>query len=182
MNVPCSCFALLVAGALALGICTSVKSAPPPDLQTVQHVELSRYMGRWYVISNVPYFFEKGKVASSDNYALRPDGRMDNNFLFRRASFDSPEKEWKGVAWVTNSATNAEWKVRLFWPFTSTYLVLELDPDYRWAVVSTGDGSLYWVLARERALPDDVYRGILERISKRGLEAGKLVKVPQPAG
>ena len=44
-------------------------------LRTVQHVDLKRYMGDWRVISNIPYFAEKGRVDSVESYALRPDGR-----------------------------------------------------------------------------------------------------------
>jgi apolipoprotein D and lipocalin family protein len=44
------------------------------------------------VISHVPYFLEKGKVATYDTYARRSDGKLVNNFTFREKSFDAPEK------------------------------------------------------------------------------------------
>jgi apolipoprotein D and lipocalin family protein len=130
-------------------------STPPP--RTAPHVDLDRYLGRWYVIANIPYFLEQGKIASYDTYGKRPDGTLDNTFTFRKGGFDAPEKSWRGTARVTNTATNAEWKVRFLWPFTSTYLVLELDPDYRWAVVGTPGRSLLWILARERHLSPGDY-------------------------
>lgn len=154
-------------------------SSPPPP--TVRHVDLDRYMGEWFVIANIPYFLEKGKVASSDTYRMRPDGRMDNIYTFRKKSFDAPEKQWKGVAWVVDRETNATWKVRLFWPLTSTYLVIHLDPDYRWSVVGNPSGKLLWILARKRSLPEHEYRDILELLQKDGYDAGRIVKVPQPA-
>jgi len=40
-------------------------------LQTLP-VDLSRYMGRWYVTANIPYF-----AASRAQWALRTDGRID---------------------------------------------------------------------------------------------------------
>src|SRR4051812_1899538 len=109
--------------------CSTTQTKAPVSLHLVEHVDLDRYMGRWYVISNIPNFFENGKVATSDNYARRPDGKLDNIFAFRKGSFDAPEKRWEGVAWVTNTSSNAEWKVRLFWPFTSEYQIIELDPN-----------------------------------------------------
>lgn len=151
-----------------------------PPLHTVAHVDLDRYLGRWYVIANIPYFLEKGKIASFDTYAKRPDGKLDNIFTFREGSFDAPEKSWRGTAWVTNSTTNAEWKVRFLWPLTSTYLVLELDPDYRWAVVGTPSRSLLWVLARERQLSAADYAQILGLLEKQGYDRTKIVPVPQP--
>jgi len=153
-------------------------TSPP---RTVNHVDLDRYMGRWYVIANIPYLLEKGKVASFDSYARRPDGRLDNIFTFREGSLDAPEKSWKGVAWITNPETDAEWKVRFVWPFTSTYLVLELDPDYRWAVVGTPGRGLLWILARERRLSPADYEHILQLIERQGYDRTKLALVPQPA-
>lgn len=150
-----------------------------PNLRPVERVELDRYMGRWWVISHVPNFLENGKVATSDNYERRPDGRLTADFAFRRGSVDAPEERWKGVAWVVNSATNAEWKVQLFWPFTADYQILELAPDYSWAVVASRGGKWVWVLARTTTLSDPIYRDILERISKQGLDPDKLQKVPQ---
>ncbi|MET0262184.1 MAG: lipocalin family protein [Rariglobus sp.] len=153
----------------------------PASLATVQSVDLDRYMGRWHVIAYVPNYFEDGKVATSDSYAKRPDGKMDNIYAFRKKSFDAPEKEWKGTAWVTNTQTNAEWKVRLLWPFTNDYYILELAPDYSWAVVASNKGKLVWVLARDRKLPHATYTDLLQRIDRRGLESSRLVRVPQPA-
>ncbi len=149
-------------------------------LRTVSHVDLDRYLGRWYVIANIPYFLEKGKVASYDTYAKRPDGKLDNIFTFRDGGFDAPEKSWHGTAWVTNATTNAEWKVRFIWPLTSTYLVLELDPDYRWAVVGTPGRNLLWILARERHISADEYERILGLIEKQGYDRSKIALVPQP--
>jgi apolipoprotein D and lipocalin family protein len=159
--------------------CASAPKAPP--LRTVAHVDLERYVGRWYVIANIPYFLEKGKVASYDTYARRPDGTLVNDFTFRQGDFGAPEKTWHGSAWVVNTQTNAEWKVRFVWPFTATYLVLELDPDYRWAVVGTPGRGLLWVLARERQMDDATYARILERIRAHGIDPAKVVKVPQPS-
>lgn len=152
---------------------------PPP--RTVAHVDLDRYLGCWYVIANIPYFLENGKVASYDTYARRPDGRLDNIFTFRKGGMDAPEQSWHGTAWVTNPATNAEWKVRFVWPLTSTYLILELDPDYRWAVVGTPGRGLLWILARERRLSDTDYEHILGLIERQGYDRTKIARVPQPA-
>jgi len=161
----------------SLAGCSTMKTPPP---HTVAHVDLDRYLGRWYVIANIPYFLENGKVASYDTYAKRPDGKMDNIFTFRKGSFDAPEQSWNGTARVTNLATNAEWKVGFIWPVTSTYLVLELDPDYRWAVVGTPGRGLLWILARERQLSAADYEHILGLIEQQGYDRTKIVPVPQP--
>jgi apolipoprotein D and lipocalin family protein len=174
----------LLAAGLLLGSTLPLRAevgSPEPDLRTVSHVDLPRYMGRWYVIAHVPNFLERGKVATSATYTLLPDGTLRDVFRFRKGSVNAPQKEWSGPGWVTNPTTNASWKVRLFWPFKAVYLILELDPNYGWAVASSGSGKLFWVLARTRTLDQATYRDILERLRKRRLDPSQLELVPQPA-
>ncbi|MEN9841133.1 MAG: Outer rane lipoprotein Blc precursor [Verrucomicrobiota bacterium] len=167
-------------GISLLSLLAGCATTPKPSLATVAHVDLDRYLGRWYVISHVPYFLEKGKVASYDTYARRPDGRLVNNFTFRPGSVTAPEKTWEGVAWVTDTITNATWKVQFLWPFSVTYKIFALDPDYTWAVVGTGDAGLLWVLARERQLAPATYAAIQHELRSRGIDPAPLVLVPQP--
>jgi apolipoprotein D and lipocalin family protein len=169
---------LLVMAGVGLAGCTTEH----PPLRTVPHVDLSRYLGNWYVIANIPYSLEKGKVASYDTYAMRDDGRMDNTFTFRKDSLDAPEKSWHGVAWVVNHESNAEWHVRFIWPLYSTYLVRELDPQYQWAVVGTPGHKLLWILCRQRQMDDATYADILKLIAAQGYDTSLLTKVPQPMG
>jgi len=169
--LPSALAVLLFAG------CTTDKKSLPA---AVASVDLDRYMGRWYVISHTPYFLEKGKVASYDTYARRPDGKLTNNFTFREKTVDGPEKTWEGTARIIEPVSNAIWKVSFIWPVSVTYKILALDPAYRWAVVGTNDGGLLWVLGRERQLPADTYAAILADLKARGLSADTLELVPQP--
>ncbi len=148
-------------------------------LKPVEHVNLARYMGDWRVIANIPYFAEEGCVDSVESYALRPDGRIDNVFTFRKGSFDAPQKRVQALAWVHNTQTNAEWRVRFFGVVTEKYLVLDLDPDYRWTVVGHPSRKYGWIMAREKTLPDEVYAGILKRLADQGYDPKRFVKVPQ---
>lgn len=150
-----------------------------PPLQTVPKVDLQRYAGDWYVFAHIPYSLEKGKVGTFDRYVLRPDGRMDNIFLFRRGSLDAPLEQWKGVAWVHDKETNAEWRVQFIWPLRVPYLIIDLDPDYQWSVVGYPNRKLAWVLSRKPVLDAATYEGILKRLEKQGYDPARLVKVPQ---
>lgn len=155
--------------------------ASGPPLKTVDRVDLDRYLGRWYVFAHIPYFLEEGKVASYDTYGRRPDGRLQNDFTFRRGTFDAPEETWKGTAEVVNTTTNAEWAVQFVWPFKADYKIIDLDPDYRWAVVGHPSRELLWVLSRERQIDEDLYQVILNRAATQGYDIGEVRKVPQPA-
>jgi len=170
-----------LASLVLIGCATRSSASGANRSQTVSSVDLKRYMGRWYIIANIPYFLEKNKIASFDSYTLLPDGRIENNFTFRKGSFSAPEKTRRGKAIVVDTQTNAEWKVQFIWPFNSTYLVLDLDPNYQWAVVGTPNRKLLGVLAREPQLPDDLYARILGRLAYKDFDVAKLKKVPQPS-
>ncbi len=157
--------------------CCSTPSQKP--LTTVAKVDLPRFMGDWYVVAHIPYALEKGKVGTLDRYALRQDGRIDNSYLFRRESLDAPLTEWKGIAFVKNKATNAEWRVQFLWPFRVPFLVVDLDPDYRWAAIGYPSRKLGWVLSRSPSMDDATYSSILRRLAGMGYDTSKFDKVPQ---
>jgi apolipoprotein D and lipocalin family protein len=156
-----------------------VKPKTNAPLGTVQSVDLPRFMGDWRVIANIPYFAEKGCVDSIESYALRPDGKIDNWFTFRKQSFDAPQKKFTALAWVHDKTTNAEWRVRFFGLITVDYLILELDPEYQWTVIGHPSRKYGWIMARNKTLPDATYEKILQRLSKHGYDPAQFKKVPQ---
>ncbi len=171
-------------GALLFVVPLQAAAQTDADLGTVRHVDLNRYLGRWYVIARVPGLLDRGKVAAAETYSLRPDGTLRDVLSFRKRLVVGPEQEWDGTAVVTDPGTNAAWKTRFFWPFwpfASTYRVLELDPNYGWAVVATVSGGLFRVLARGPELDRDTYHEIEERLRRRRLDPARLERVPQPA-
>lgn len=173
---------LLALGLISLLTCSSCSTTmKQPPLRTVSHVDLPRYMGDWYIIANIPYSLENGKVATKDRYTLRPDGKIDNAFVFHRKTFDAPEKQWNALAWVHDKNTNAEWRVQFFWPLSIPYLIIDLDKDYQWSVVGYPSRNLGWVLSRKPVMDEAVYQGILKRLAAQGYDPKKFVKVPQKA-
>jgi len=162
---------------LALSGCAMMRGGPP--LETVDSVDLERYMGQWYVIANIPYFGERGNVAGRAIYRMRDDGRMDDLYLYREGSFEAPEEEMEGIAWVVDEETNAQWKVQFYWPIRFGYYIIGLDEDYRWAVVGHPSREYAWIMAREPELSDERYGALLELLEARGFDATLLEKVPQ---
>jgi apolipoprotein D and lipocalin family protein len=159
--------------------CSTMKTPTLPPLKTVAKVDLHRYMGDWFVYAHIPYALEKGKVGTLDRYALRPDGKIDNIFLFRKGNLDAPLQAWNGVAWVHDKTTNAEWRVQFVWPLRVTYLIIDLDPDYQWSVIGYPNRKLAWVLSRGPSVDEKTYQGILSRLKEQGYDTSLLAKVPQ---
>jgi apolipoprotein D and lipocalin family protein len=168
-------FALIPIVTMSFIGCVSSK----PPLKTVRHVDLPRYMGDWRVIANIPYFAERGNVDSIESYALRPDGKIANWFRFRSRSFDAPQKRYDFVGRVINTQTNAEWKIRFAPLINVWYLIIDLDPEYRWTVVGHPSRKYGWIMHREKTMPESTYREILTRLEAQGYDSKAFVKVPQ---
>lgn len=164
---------LLLLAALLAG-CAGQPVRPAPDIE----VDLPRFMGSWQVIAHIPYWLENGKVATRDEYRLRPDGRIDNDFVFRR-SFDGPERRWRGVSRVVPGSGGALWQVQFVWPFRADLQVLEVAPDYQWALLASPDRSYAWIFARSAQIAPALYADLLQRIAGHGVDPCLLAPVPQ---
>ncbi|WP_084621242.1 lipocalin family protein [Luteibacter yeojuensis] len=163
---------ILMAGVAAAGC------AADAPLKTVNHVDLPRYMGTWYVIGAMPNMFENGKVATADEYQLRPDGTIDNWYHYRKG-FDAPPKKWHGKAWLPDPKDASRWKVQLLWPFRSDYTILALSDDYRVSLVGLPSRKLLWVLSKDPVIDDGAYHQLLEQARAQGFPVEKMRKVPQ---
>ena len=63
--------------------------------------------------------------------------------------------------------------------FGGDYWIIELDHNYSYAVVASGDRKYLWVLSRTPVLADDIYDSILLKIKAKGFEIKKLEKMLQ---
>src|SRR6059058_4496599 len=123
-------------GVLWAGGCASTTSERLhlPALQTVAHVELTRYLGTWYEIASFPQRFQRGCTATKATYSLRADGDIDVVNQCRKASPTGNEDVAKGRARVVDRVSCAKLKVSFFRPFWGDYWVIDLAPDYSYAV------------------------------------------------
>jgi len=177
---------MLPAGLLCLfaGVALAAPAAPgagPAPLRTVSRVDLARYVGTWYEIASFPQRFQKGCTATVAEYSLRADGMIQVVNRCHRDSLDGRETIARGRARVIDRETNARLKVSFFWPFWGDYWIIDLDPDYRFAVIGHPSRKYLWVLSRSRTMEARVYSGILERLTGQGYDVGRLQLTLQPA-
>lgn len=163
--------ALLAAATLAIAARGS-RHAPLP---TVERVELPRYAGLWYEIARLPSRFQD-KCASDTTarYSLRDDGRV--TVVNTCVKADGSETRIEGVARVVDPATNAMLRVSFFWPFWGDYWVLQLDPEYRHALVGTPSRSYLWILSRTPRLDEDTVRQLLATAQELGFDTSRIIR------
>jgi apolipoprotein D and lipocalin family protein len=186
---PSACYQLGVTKALlVLGLCagaaacgtTTTARLHLPELQTVAHVDLNRYCGTWYEIATIPQGFQRGCTASTATYAIRDDGEIEVLNRCRQGSFDGPERFVRGRARIVDRATNAKLTVSFFRPFWGDYWVIDLGPDYDYAVVGHPTRDYLWILSRTPTMAPAAYDAIVGRIAAKGYETQRLVRTLQP--
>ncbi len=175
---------LLILALLAATGCagpTSTERLKLAPLSTVSKVDLPKYLGTWYEIASFPQRFQKGCTGSTATYSQRPDGTIDVLNKCRLDSLEGPEKIAHGVARVVDAQTNARLEVSFFRPFWGDYWVVDLAPDYTFAVVGHPSRDYLWILSRTPQLSPEVYDGILGRLRASGYDLDRLNRTAQPA-
>ena len=174
----------LVSGlAMSAGCATSTtERLHLPPLQTVAHVDLSRYVGTWHEIANFPQSFQRGCTATTATYTLRADGDIDVLNRCRKGSLVGKEKSALGRAHVVDRATNAKLEVSFFRPFWGDYWIIDLADDYSYAVVGHPGRDYLWILARAPTMAEATFQGIVARLQAGGYQTSRLVRTLQGAG
>jgi apolipoprotein D and lipocalin family protein len=165
---------------LAVVATAAAVSAEEPPLEVVGSVDLDRYLGTWYEIASYPAWFQRGCTAVTAQYSRPDDGYIRVVNSCRKGSLDGRLKQATGRAKVVDHTTNAKLKVSFFGPFWGDYWILDLDPEYRWAVVGVPSRKYLWILSRTPVMDNALYQEIVSRLHAKGYDKERLVRTLQP--
>ena len=168
--------------AILLTACTTPRPQTGAPLATVPQVDLDRYVGRWHELARTPNWFQRNCAADvTADYARRPDGTVSVVNSCRRA--DGAVDRAEGTARVVDPATNAKLEVAfapeaLRWipAVWGNYWVIELAPDYRYAIVGEPSRTYLWVLSRTPTLDEASWQAIDARIAAAGYDRAKVTR------
>lgn len=166
---------LAVAGALAPAIVSAAAANEP-----VAELNVGRYVGMWHEIAHLPMYFQRQCVDSiTATYTARGDGTIDVRNACRTR--DGDRDEALGRARPVEGRPGA-FEVRfapawLGWlPFIwADYWVVDLDPEYRWAVVGGPNRKYLWILARDPSISPELYETLKSRAAERGYPVDALI-------
>ncbi len=147
-------------------------------IPTVDKVDLSRFMGDWYVIASIPTFIEKEAYNAIESYRLEDDGTVATTFRFNKGSFDGPEKVYNLRGFIRDKQSNAVWGMQFVWPFKAEYRIIFLTDDYTRTVIGRSKRDYVWIMARNDSIPPSDYKQILNFIQDQGYDISKLRRVP----
>lgn len=143
-------------------------------VRPVEAVDINRYMGRWFEIARYPMFFQRNCAKNAvAEYALRANGtvRVEN----RCTTSGGRIIRARGSARLVDH-TGAKFKVKFF-PLMpgADYWIIDLDAQYRWAVVSEPRRRYLWILSRTPALDGITLDGILQRLREQRYDVDRLL-------
>jgi len=147
-------------------------------LDTVDNVDLERFMGDWYVIAHIPTFIEDEAYNAVESYELDGD-RIATTFTFRNKGFDGEEKRYEPNAIVRDTETNAVWGMQFVWPFRSDFRIVHLDENYATTIIGRNARDYVWIMAREPEISDETYDDLVRKVADMGYDLSELRRVPQ---
>jgi apolipoprotein D and lipocalin family protein len=169
---------LVMITALSFGSCRSEKPENM-DMSTIEELDLNRYMGTWYEIARFDHSFERGLEGVSATYSLRPDGKITVINQGYKNSTDGKLKVAKGKARQPDPDDPGKLEVAFFLFFYADYYILELEQNYRWALIGSSSDKYLWILSRTPLLEKETISEILEKAARRGYDTNKLIWVKQ---
>ena len=150
-----------------------------PPMPTVDHVDIKRFMGDWYVIANIPTFIETEAHNAVESYRLNDDGTVATTFSFNDGSFDGEQKVYRPKGYILDTTSNATWGMQFIWPIKADYRVVYLDDEYSQTIIGRTKRDYVWVMARTPSISETEYQQLVQVIAALGYDTDKLRKVPQ---
>ncbi|MEJ2897873.1 lipocalin family protein [Acinetobacter sp. NS-4] len=188
-NLPKASYKLAkiaVGGAVLLGLgMATMAYAQTKPLQTVEKLELDKYLGVWYEVARKPLYFQnKCDRDVTATYTLNENGNVavDN----RCYSKDGSLNQSIGEAFVQNAPFNSKLKVS-FLPDAirwlpvgrGDYWVLKIDDDYQTVLVGEPRRKYMWVLSRSPQPDQAVVNEYLEYAKSVGYDVGDVIHTKQ---
>ncbi|MHC5201353.1 lipocalin family protein [Myroides sp. LJL119] len=153
-----------------------LKDRVKKDFTPVRDFKVSKYLGLWYEIARLDFHFEKNLDNTTARYTLNKDGSIE----VLNSGYSTKTGKWKqalGKAKFKGKPTLGALKVSFFPPFYSDYTILELDTDYKFALVAGKNLEYLWILSREKQMPLEIKDKYVAKALSLGFDTQQLVWV-----
>lgn len=162
---------------------STAQHADNGPLKVVTEFDVNRYMGTWFEIARLPNPFQ-GDCAGTTTarYRLLDDGEIE--VVNRCELLDGSFKEAKGRARRASAdGPPSILEVRFapailsFLPFVwGDYWIIDLAPDYRYAVVGEPERKYLWVLGRDPVMDEATFAEIKARAEQQGFDLSTIIR------
>ncbi|WP_295794743.1 lipocalin family protein [Mucilaginibacter sp.] len=147
--------------------------------KTVSYVDSKKFGGTWYSLYSIPTMFDKGSRQTTTHYTLNKDGYYDVvTTCIKNEKGDLHTV--KSKIFRVDGASDGQMKAQFLWPFKVDYWVVELAPDYSWAVVGHPDHKFLFIMARKPEMDAKLHEEIVAKCKAMGYPVETLVSQQFP--
>ena len=147
--------------------------------ETVDTVIVSRYAGLWYEIGSIPQIFQTGCNCTTAEYAAISANEISVTNACNLFSANGFENRIEGTATIVPNSGNAKLLVSFFGFGEADYWIIDLEPDYEWVVVGSGDKQTFWILSRTQTFDETLYNELLAKWGERGYDVSRVERTTQ---
>ena len=157
------------------------------SIETAPNVDLKQYLGRWYEVASIPQSFQKqcAKDTTAD-YAFGIKDRI--NVINSCVQSNGKMSVANGRAVVKDKKSNSKLKVTFvklgFWifPLGGNYWILDVSPDYRYALIGDPTLKYAWILSRTSELSHSDFDYAETKFKSLGYDTCKILTSVQTSG
>ena len=164
-----------------LVLAVNCSASDTDHIPVVTEFDVTRFLGTWYEIVRSDHRFERGLSHVTATYLEKGPDRIK---VINRG-FKDQKNNWKestARGYLNPESTSGEFAVSFFWPFKARYRIIELDPEYQYAVVTSNSMDYFWILSRSMNMGDTQIEEILQRAKKWGFKTDQFIRVEHTEG
>ena len=149
------------------------------QVTAVPQLDFARFSGSWYKIAMLPDKKEKDCATDAIILITRSDKSPKFQLVDSCNTKDDTGEAWNATGKPENKTGDGKLKVGLIWPFATKYRVIEVSPDYSWALVGSSNHKKLWVLSRKTTLDEAAMAEAKAKASSEGYAVAKIVAMKQ---
>ena len=151
-------------------------------LAVVGEVDLNKYQGQWFEIASIPVKFQAQCFGGTTaEYQLLNDGliKVVNTCTTSKGESDAVEGRAKVVTPPAKLKVTFVKILTWIWAFGGAYWIIDLAPDYSYAVVGHPSRDYLWILSRTPNMTTDLLKSISQKLTNLGYDTCRVLVTPQ---
>jgi apolipoprotein D and lipocalin family protein len=170
---------IVLLAVVALAALTVLGCGSGPPLDVAQNVNLSRFQGKWYEVARLPRTTQTDCHGTTAFYTQGSNGGLSLVNQCNVGSATGPLKTVSMTASVPDPSVPAKLALDVG-GYVGDYWILEVGPNYDYAVVGHPSRLYLWILSRTPSLDANTIQGVLDRAKSQQFDVSQLQYTPQP--
>jgi len=152
-------------------VCGSSLACNRAPLDTAPNVDLKQFQGKWYEIAHLPRPTQTDCHDTTATYTMQGDGQLA--FVHECTLADGRYHGATALAKVTDARDPSKMQVD-FGGIMGDYWIIEVAPDYRYAVVGHPSRDYLWILSRSPDMNGTDLKAVVDHAHNNDFDTNKL--------